>query len=278
MNINWKIKSILFKAIEFYKFYDLLYFIQKYLTKRSIINIHVIDDNWVAHKKNLENIKDPLLVEFGAGKGLAQNIYFSQFCKSQVLVDLYPMIDLELFNQSAKQISELTEVPYKYSEGLSDIYRNYGIEYLAPFDLCQSKFKDNRFDACLSTNTLEHIPKKDIIKIFTELKRIVRNNGLISSVIDYSDHYAHTDKKISAVNFLQYSEKEYGKYNHAVHYQNRLRHYDYENIFLDLGFKIIISKASGFVDLPDNLSDEFDVGNKSIAATKGMFLLQVIKD
>ena len=35
--------------------------------------------------------------------------------------------------------------------------------------------------------------------------------GVISAVIDYTDHYAYTDKTIGMLNYLQFSESEWTK-------------------------------------------------------------------
>ena len=89
----------------------------------------------------------------------------------------------------------------------------------APYDAANTDLKNKSLDASISTNTLEHIPHKDIVNIFTELRRTLKDNGVVSLSIDYSDHYAHTDKKISLLNFLKYDDKTWNKFNHKHHYQ-----------------------------------------------------------
>jgi SAM-dependent methyltransferase len=145
---------------------------------------------------------------------------------------------------------------------------------MAPLDLRASSFTDGAFDACISTNTLEHIPGSDIVKIFTELRRVVRHDGLLSAVIDYSDHYAHTDARIGPLNYLQYSSAEFAKYNHSVHYQNRLRHYDYLRIFKELGYAIVEDQALDCATPPRRIAAEFDSSHPTLCATRGIFLLR----
>ena len=94
--------------------------------------------------------------------------------------------------------------------------------------------------------TLEHIRKIDLYDL-KELYRIIKAGGLVSAVIDYSDHYSHSDSSISQLNFLRFSESEWKTYNHRYHYQNRLRHERYIELFQHYGFKLI--KAE--LDLPD---------------------------
>ena len=59
--------------------------------------------------------------------------------------------------------------------------------------------------ACIPTNTLEHIPKSDIIAIFTKLYRKLKDEGIFFLVIDYSDNNAHKDNNISLLNYLKFT-------------------------------------------------------------------------
>ena len=55
--------------------------------------------------------------------------------------------------------------------------------------------------------------------------------------IDYSDHFAHSDKNISAINFLQFNDEEFEELaGNRYMYMNRLRHSDFTAIFGDIGF------------------------------------------
>ena len=277
MNLNWRFKSFLFGVIDSMSLYGLLYFLQKHITRRSKVSIKDINKNWLTHKEHLSTIGTPRVIEFGAGKSLAQNIYLSQYVKHQTLVDLFPMLDISQFNDAAKQIAQITDQPSVNVSSTDDIKHCYQIDYLAPVDLTKSDFDDNSFDACISTNTLEHIPRKSIIGIFEELKRIIRNDGIISAVIDYSDHYSHTDKSISKLNFLSYTSDKFKKHNHRTHYQNRLRHYDYVEIFESLGLEILKKEALNKVPPPSKISKEFDTRKDNVFATQGIFLLRVRK-
>lgn len=277
MNINWKLKSKLFVVIDFLSVFSLLYFFQKNISRRSRVSITQIEEAWRVHQLHLATIPKPKLIEFGAGKSLAQNIYLSNFVSEQVCVDLFEMLDISEFNNAAIQIGRIVNKNLRNVSNLDDIKRFYGIEYLAPFDLANSIFEDNTFAACISTDTLEHIPEDAIIKIFNELRRIIINNGIVSAVIDYSDHYSHTDKSISKLNFLSFTDAEFDKYNHKSHYQNRLRHYHFEDIFRKLGFDIVKSEALHKVTPPHKISNEFDIKSKSVFATRGVFLLRVKK-
>lgn len=277
MRINWRLKSCFFRFIDFLSLYNLLYFLQKNITRRSKVKIDHIEFAWLTHENHLWPIQNPRLIEFGAGKHLGQNIYLSKFAKEQVVVDLFSMLDMSEFNSAAAQIARLTNLKVAPVFSLSDIRNNYGITYLAPFDIAKSSFDDDSFDACISSYTLEHIPKGSIYEIFKELKRIIRNEGIISAIIDYSDHYAHTDNSISRLNYLSFNSMEFERYNHKSHYQNRLRHYNYADIFRELGFVILKSEALNRIEPPSEISGEFNVEDDATFATLGVFLLRVEK-
>ena len=56
MNIPWNIKALLFRSIDFFNKPNILYFLQKYVTKRSKVGTLVVVDNWESHKKFLKLI------------------------------------------------------------------------------------------------------------------------------------------------------------------------------------------------------------------------------
>ena len=97
LNIPWKIKSLIFSFIDYLSLQKLLYFLQKYITKRSRINSVLYSSDWEMHQDALTKYKTQNIVfEFGAGKSLVQNLFLSNFVKKQFVVDLHPMLDLEL--------------------------------------------------------------------------------------------------------------------------------------------------------------------------------------
>ena len=278
MNINWKTKSLIFLLIDLCKLYGILYFIQKYITKKSIIKIEYINPKWIIHQSNLSVLPFPKIIEFGAGKNLAQNIYLSQFVKSQFLVDIRPMLDISLVNTSFYQLSKICKnLSYHEIINTNDLKKFLNITYEAPFNLIKNTLEENSFDACISTDTLEHIPLIELKSIFQVLKKILKPDGLISAIIDYTDHYSYSDSNIGKLNFLKFDSNFYKKYNHSSHYQNRLRHYDYVKLFKELGYEFLVCKSQNPTTLPEIISNQFNQFDPTITATQGIFLLRNIK-
>lgn len=244
MNVPWKLKSLIFGAVDAFSATSVLYFLQKNVTKRSRLTKLDISPNWERHKTYLEKYNAKGFVfEFGAGKSLAQNLYLSSIIDRQLIVDLNPMLDLELVEQARAFLAEKTKLKASTRiEKVADL-DNYGLTYKAPFDAASSGLEDESVDACISTNTLEHIPYESIREIFAELHRVLKGSGIVSAKIDYSDHYAHTDNSISLLNYLRFDERTWRKFNHRCHYQNRLRHYEYIELFRSLGFRLVEEKV-----------------------------------
>ena len=118
----------------------------------------------------------------------------------------------------------------------------YNIEYIAPGDASKTRLPN----ACIDFQTsnavsFEHILRSILVDIVKEGNRILRDCGLCVHRIDYSDHFSHTDKSISSINFLQYSDDEWDRYaGNRYMYMNRLRHDDYiTKLFGDNGQNIL---------------------------------------
>jgi hypothetical protein len=275
MRVPWKFKSSVFGWIDLVNSPRVLYFLQKHVTKRSRIITLNVDENWKQHGSSLKKYNaSGLVFEFGAGKSLAQNFYLSSIATKQVLVDLNPMLDLELVNTARRLLLNKCQLKSnKVIHSVNDL-AEYGIEYRSPYDASDTDFDDESLDACISTNTLEHIPKENIIKIFSELNRTLKSHGIVSAKIDYSDHYAHTDPSLSLLNYLQYSEEDWRKFNHKCHYQNRLRHYDYLKIFDECGFRVLEEYLIyGEKNIPQAIAEMFDGKPEAWAATSAYVVL-----
>jgi len=278
MYIPYKLKSLIFTIIDFFDSKRTLYFLQKYVTKRSQIKKLNIDDNWIRHQKALTDYGcTGFVFEFGAGKNIAQNIFLSQFIDKQLVVDLNPMLDIQLVNVVLDLLSKKFKLKSDVKIIKLEDLNNYGIDYRAPYDASVTNLNPKILDACISTNTLEHIPVASIKSIFMELKRILKDSGIVSAKIDYSDHYAHTDSKLTLLNFLNFSEFEWKKYNHQCHYQNRLRHYQYKQLFNECGFYII--KEELIFDeknISQDLHFKFKDKDQSWSATSAHLVLKKI--
>ena len=276
--INWKLKALLYKIFDALKLKKTFYLIQKYITKRSKVKINKIDKSWHFHSKNIEKKKISKILEIGAGKSLAQNIYISyNFNNSikQTVIDINEMLDYKLFNEASEQVSNLLNLKNKgVVENLDHLKQLYNINYKAPMKIEKLKENENKFDMCISTTALEHFSVSDLKNYLKELKTILSGETLISSAIDYSDHYSHTDSSISPLNYLKFTELEWKKYNNSYLFQNRLRHQDYKKVFSELDFEILEAEKGPYLEKPNFISKDFDSNDKETFVGWAFFLIK----
>ena len=147
-----------------------------------------------------------------------------------------------------KEIETIDKSRFDYLLSIKDLdfnsfineMKSVGLSYYPGTDAANMKFPDEYFDYYFSYDVLEHIPEEIIIKIFKEGKRILKHTGLFIHRINYADHFAKSDKKISKINFLKFNEFYFkliasNKYT----YMNRLRIDDFYKIYRDLNLKFL---------------------------------------
>jgi ubiquinone/menaquinone biosynthesis C-methylase UbiE len=118
------------------------------------------------------------------------------------------------------------------------------IEYLAPADARRLPVADNSIDYHISNDTFEHIPPDVLQAILDEGRRKVKDDGLLVHMVDFSDHFAHSDPNISTVNFLQFSEEQWRKYaGNRYMYHNRLRIDEFVEMLKAAGLEVISQKV-----------------------------------
>ncbi|MFO1019998.1 MAG: methyltransferase domain-containing protein [Planctomycetales bacterium] len=123
---------------------------------------------------------------------------------------------------------------------LEKFLKTCGIEYLAPADAAKTSLPAGSIDVHMSFTVFEHIPREILEAILKEGSRIVRPDGVFIHYIDYSDHFSHTDKSISPINFLQFPDDQWARLSgNRYMYVNRLRHDDFLKLYDDVGHKVL---------------------------------------
>lgn len=272
--MNWKMKNAMFFILETIPFGERVYYLfQKYITG----SVWVDDAHFKSYfetkvKIHLETIEefgkskihDSTFFEFGAGWdmlaaiGLARGgtyiaVDLNNYAHPELVrntIDLYKRNAsfLSLFydrNELDEDGTKFVQLSFHSSKKLKeDLKRVFNIDYYAPMDAGNTPFHTHSVDYVISNVSLEHIPYKDIDRIFHECHRLLKDDGLLSVTVDYTDHWQHTDPSISVFNYMQYSEKEWKKYNPSMHYQNRLQHSDYVKLLEKNGFAVIKTSVS----------------------------------
>lgn len=111
------------------------------------------------------------------------------------------------------------------------IFGNTDLIYQAPCDARQLELPDSSVDLVCSNVTLENIPKPVLEGIFCETARLLKPNGRAVHRVDLSDHCSHSDRSISRVNFLRYSDDQWLRMaGQGICYHNRLRAPEYRDL------------------------------------------------
>jgi SAM-dependent methyltransferase len=199
---------------------------------------------------------DAVFYEFGAGWDLTIALSYAALgVGRQVLVDIRPSVRLELVNDSLRTFERLLdelegEAGRRLRElggpvhSTDELHERLGIAYLAPRDARATGLESGSVDFVSSTDTCEHIPTADLVRIFRECRRLLRPGGAFSCRIDLQDHYAYFDPSLSRYHFLRFSERAWGLVNSPLHYQNRLRAPDYLRLAREAGFDVVAETPS----------------------------------
>jgi SAM-dependent methyltransferase len=126
------------------------------------------------------------------------------------------------------------------SSSVEELLESYNFRYLAPVDFLANNLPDQSLDIIISRAVLEHVPPAVIKGMFSQAKRLLRRNGKMCHIVDNSDHWEHSDKSLSRLSFLKYSDEQFSfftKWN-PLDYTNRLRHFQYKAMMEDAGFTI----------------------------------------
>lgn len=203
------------------------------------------------------SIKNKIVLELGTGwQPIIPILFYLKDAKKIILIDSQRLIDKKLLvslinnmikyriklstklNLNEKEIDERLYI--KPNQTIEFIFDKFNMKYLAPYDARNTTLSDSYVDIITSRAVLEHIPKNILEEILGEFKRILNNDGVMCHIIDNSDHWEHKDKSISRLNFLKYEELIWRLTSiNPLDYQNRMRHYEYMELFLKTGFKAV---------------------------------------
>lgn len=259
--MDWRLKAAFFWGFDFVPLGDKLhYFAQRHITRglpRRLTPLADTASSYLKHSLVLRELWPEFpsghQLEFGAGRDLFGNL-IAWCCgvERQTVIDIVPLLKPELINHviatlQAQELPGFTRQPKRklsHRHFLRELRELYGIEYVAPGDARDVNLPDGSVDLVVTTNTLEHIPREDIANILRECHRLLRPGGVLSQVIDYSDHYSHADPKLNDYSFLRFSERAWRRFNPPDHYQNRLRHSDYRRLIEEAGFELMLDRPS----------------------------------
>ena len=111
------------------------------------------------------------------------------------------------------------------------MFGNDELIYLAPADARSLDIPDQSVDLVCSNVTFEHIPKEVLREILFENARVLKPDGRAVHVVDPSDHCSHSDRSISKLNFLRFTDEQWqAMAGQGLCFHNRLRVPEYKSL------------------------------------------------
>lgn len=232
--MDWRLKALAFRVLELPGGDQIHYLLQRHVTRnwpRRVTTLdalakiagRVIEDH-VRHTGS----SPQTILEIGAGRDLAVPLALHGAGVRRVVAsDVTRLAKLDLVRHAARHLIGQDFRSWQEVE-------LFGIDYLAPHRVTPN---NQPVDCSCSNEVLEHVPPDQLKDLLRGLRAITR--GITTHSIDYSDHYARSDKKVSRLNFLRYSDAEWRPFNSGKQYVNRLRHSDYLRMFKEAGFRIV---------------------------------------
>lgn len=124
--------------------------------------------------------------------------------------------------------------------GAKEAMRRLDLHYHAPADAARTGLPDGSVAGHISFTVFEHIPAPVLVDILREAGRVLAPGGVTVHHIDLSDHFAHDDTSITAVNFLRYTQPEWDRLaGNRFAYHNRLRVDAMHALFAEAGQEIL---------------------------------------
>lgn len=297
--IGWRAKAFAYATLDAMPFGSFLYRqLQRHVTGTIPRQLAPTAGTSRDYLKGLEAIRAhyhaPIagarFLEFGAGWDLYANLVLWCYgVNDQFAFDLRRLASPDQINHVIRHLKadpppNAVRVPARtLAESASfgsELREVYGISYVAPVDAGNTGLPDGSVDIITTTSVLEHVPFDQLRPILAECRRLMHERSVMNHVIDYSDHYAHSDASITQYNFLGFDESEWRRFNPAIHYQNRARHGEYRALFLEAGFRVVDEHVEQPGDAARQLASVALAGRfrsmstDALAPTSGQFILR----
>jgi hypothetical protein len=266
--MHWKLKAVIQNTISLLPnsvSYAAYFWIQRHFGGLRRINpvssLTAGIATWNLIKELGYDPSEKVFFKVGTGRvPLMPLAYWLMGAKKTMTIDLNPCLKEELIKESLQYISDNSQEILKlfgslvHQDRMDDLMhfnKNLSfstsafldichINYIAPSDAANTTLSNQSIDFHTSYVVLEHIPLEVLKNIIDGGNRIISDNGLFIHRIDYSDHFSHSDKTISSINFLQFSDNDWIRYaGNRYMYMNRLRHDDYIRLFQSAGHCIL---------------------------------------
>lgn len=220
------------------------------------------------------------VLELGPGDSLNSGMISSSLGASRTwLVDTgkYANTDLRSYYLMHSHLSRngYSPPPVKKINSLKQYMLETGTIYMTDGIRSLKNIPDSSIDFCFSNAVLEHIDIDDFDLFVSELKRIMKTNGVSLHRVDLKDHLG------GGLNNLRFSKHvwESAMFKSAGFYTNRLRFRSYFYKFSMAGFLVDTPRIEKWKKIPisrKNLNSEFiDVENDDLSVSGFDMVLKI---
>lgn len=271
--MHWKLKALIQNAIAVLpsrQSYAAYYMIQRHFGSLRCVNpiptMRAATEIAAAILKHGRRIRQSTFLEVGTGRSINLPITMWLLGADRVTtVDVNPYLDYELVAEDLGYIQthqcDVIELFRRFevdrgrfrrllefnidSGSLEDLLDLCQIEYFAPTDAARLPLRDEEVTFHVSNNVCEHIPKGTLAGILKEGARVIKADGLSVHSIDHSDHFAHSDSTLSAVNFLRYGDAYWALLSgNRYMYMNRMQVDDFRTLFHQADHEVLAVDAN----------------------------------
>jgi SAM-dependent methyltransferase len=186
----------------------------------------------------------------------------------------FPLVleDLRFLRERGTQVFERLQTSYgdlidadrwnqllaHHPANIADFCELCSIDYQAPADACHTSCESHSIDFHVSSNVFEHVPGEVLTGMLQEANRILKPTGLLLHRVDHTDHFSHSDRSLSRINFLQFSDQQWDRFaGKRYAYVNRHREDDYVSLFQDCGQQVLTVDSQPDVDVLQLLDGGF---------------------
>jgi SAM-dependent methyltransferase len=247
--VNWQLKSAAFRVLSAVPLGQEMHFLAQRHVVRTFPRPRArLDALWDKARSFVETftrcgggvpLAEATFVELGAGRDLSVPIALRLAGVGRVYsVDVARLAKMDLIRHAARYMVAKAGVPMMPLQSWADL-EAFGIFYRAPQSLGALDVTAATVDCLCSNEVLEHLPVEALHGVARDTRRLLRPGGIAVHTIDYSDHYARSDRNIDRFNFLTFDEVAWQRHNSPLQYVNRLRHSDYLGIFRAAGLSIV---------------------------------------
>ena len=233
-------------------------------------------------KKHFECVqpeKGFVFLELGPGDSLFNALIGKAFgAERMYFIDVsdFAVQEMKYYNQMCDFLKDMKKKIECNFDTLEGMLQAYHAEYYTKGIVSLENIPDKSVDFIFSQAVLEHVRKKELTKLFRQMRRVIKDEGAATCVIDFKDHVG------GGLNNLRFSEKvwESDFMAKSGFYTNRIRFTEMVELAKENGFNITVVEKKMWDKIPVSrsfLSKKFkNLTDNDLKISEAMLLLKTV--